>query len=61
MKWEKMFANYEIDKGLTSKIYKQLILLSLSLYIYICTHTYTHIYIYTYINQVTQSKMGRLK
>ena len=57
MKWEKMFANYETDKGLTSKIYKQLILLSLSLYIYICMHTHTH----TYINQVTQSKMGRLK
>ena len=59
MKWEKMFANYEIDKGLTSKIYKQLILLSLSLYIYMHAHIHTHIY--TYINQVTQSKMGRLK
>jgi len=44
MKWEKMFANYETDKGLTSKIYKQLTLLSLSLYIYMHTHIHTHIY-----------------
>ena len=54
MKWEKMSANYETDKGLTSKIYKQLILLSLSLYI--CTHTHTHTH--THINKATQSKMG---
>ena len=25
MDWEKIFANYVTDKGLTSKIYKQLI------------------------------------
>ena len=27
MKWEKIFAKYVTDKGLISKIYKQLILL----------------------------------
>ena len=53
MKWEKMFANYEIDKGLTSKIYKQLILLSLSLYnIYARTYTHTYIYIYKSSNSI---------
>ena len=29
MKWEKIFAKYVTDKGLISKIYKQLILLSI--------------------------------
>ena len=38
MKWEKIFAKHVTDKGLISKIYKQLILLSIQE----ATHTHTH-------------------